>query len=1232
MLTILLAQIEDAACRRLAEGIRRRTDADVLVAATAKETLERIAAAPEGLAALVIGAVPEAIHIIQRAHAIDPGLSVVLLPADGAAPDRREQLRLTPYLGEDVTCLDSAGPDSFADTIVEAAERRRLRQAYERTMATMNTRFDQTTRPRQAANHLGRLLNQAPVGVVTVDEEGRVHGLNHYARALFDRPEHELVGESLPLLFASPEREGVREQLTRAIRQPAVSAETFDRSRTAGRPQHLEMSVLAVEVAPDQPGAIVLLQDVTEREQALEQRDRTEDALRQQRRWFEATLLSIGDAVIATDSHGHVTFMNAVAEELTGWPLSKAAGRASDQVFRIVNESTREPVESPVTRVMREGVIVGLANHTVLVSRDGREYPIDDSGAPIRDAGGKIAGVVLVFRDFSDRRRTEHELQESERRFRTIFDQAAAGIALVSPDRRILQVNERFCHIVGYSRDELLAMDDPVAMLTHPGDAIVDPRSARPAHDPPVQIEKRYIHKEGHPVWVRLSASALRDEQGRLLQMIAVVEDIDERKRAEEALQASEDRLRQILESLTNYAIFSMDLQGRVTSWNAGAERVLGYTESEILGQPGHIIFLEEDRQAGIADAEFRAARHKGQASDDRWHVRKDGSVFWASGLLTTLGPSGDAPQGFVKILRDQTDAKNVRDQLEARSRERAALAQFGQRALSASGLQALFDEAVETIAQTLDMELCKILRLLPGGHELQLEAGTGWQAELVGRARVGADRQSQAGYTLLSEDPVVVDDLRTETRFSGPPLLHEAGVISGMSVVIAGTNGRPWGVLGAHSRRHRKLTANDVNFLQAMANILATAVQRDRSLQELQALNESLEQRVAERTAEAEHRAAQLRALTSELTRTEQRERRRLAQVLHDNLQQMLVASKLQLGSLPETLSDERAARALRRVSDLLDDSIRESRSLTLELSPPVLYEAGLVAGLEWLGRWFEEQHGLTVELSADEGADPAGDDLRVVLFQAARELLFNVVKHSGAAKAELALHRDSAERIELTVSDRGTGFDPEAAGRVDANQAGFGLFSIRERLAWLGGGLDIRSAPAQGTGATVVVPEAADHAAAMPTPQARPAPADPTAASATPRPQPVDQPQSRVVRVVLADDHRILREGLVGVLGTEPDIIVVGEAGDGQEALDLVRRTHPDAVVLDVTMPRMNGVEAARAITAEFPDIRVIGLSVHETADMAEAMRKAGAAEYLNKAEASERLLAAIRGSNTA
>src|SRR5262249_51656552 len=144
----------------------------------------------------------------------------------------------------------------------------------------------------------------------------------------------------------------------------------------------------------------------------ISERKRAEDQIAEQREWFRVTLASIGDGVIATDLDARVTFMNPVAEGLTGFNLADALGRPLDQVFKIVNEHTRRGVESPIPRVLREGVIVGLANHTLLIRQDGSEVPIDDRGAPIRDRRGQTIGAVLVFHDIVERRRAEAERTE----------------------------------------------------------------------------------------------------------------------------------------------------------------------------------------------------------------------------------------------------------------------------------------------------------------------------------------------------------------------------------------------------------------------------------------------------------------------------------------------------------------------------------------------------------------------------------------------------------------------------------------------------------------------------------------------------------------------------------------------------------------------------------------------------------------------------------------------------
>ena len=191
-----------------------------------------------------------------------------------------------------------------------------------------------------------------------------------------------------------------------------------------------------------------IIRDISERRQA-------EQALRESQERLAATLRSIGDAVIGTDAQGRVTLLNQVAESLTGWPADEALGRPLGEVFRIISADTRQPAENPVERVLRQGAIVRLANHTVLISREGAEYQIADSGAPIRGGDGVIIGAVLVFRDVTAEYRSQQELREQEARFRAVFDNSVDALR-VAKDGRLVMANPAYLRLFGYEREEEL--------------------------------------------------------------------------------------------------------------------------------------------------------------------------------------------------------------------------------------------------------------------------------------------------------------------------------------------------------------------------------------------------------------------------------------------------------------------------------------------------------------------------------------------------------------------------------------------------------------------------------------------------------------------------------------------------------------------------------------------------------------------------------------------------------
>jgi PAS domain S-box-containing protein len=254
--------------------------------------------------------------------------------------------------------------------------------------------------------------------------------------------------------------------------------------------------------------------------------------LRKQREWLQVTLSSIGDAVITTDANGSITLINPVAETLTGWPQEIAIGRALPEVFIIVNEETRRPVENPALRAIREGVIFGLANHTVLIARDGTERPIDDSGAPIKDPDGKVMGAVLIFRDISERRRVEKE----RALLAGIVESSDDAIIGKNLDGIIESWNAAAERLFGYSAGE--AIGQPITIIIPPERIDEEKlilerlrRGERLEH-----FETVRLAKNGKALDISLTASPIRGAAGRIIGASKIARDISERKQADEAL------------------------------------------------------------------------------------------------------------------------------------------------------------------------------------------------------------------------------------------------------------------------------------------------------------------------------------------------------------------------------------------------------------------------------------------------------------------------------------------------------------------------------------------------------------------------------------------------------------------------------------------------------------------------------------------------------------------------
>jgi PAS domain S-box-containing protein len=403
----------------------------------------------------------------------------------------------------------------------------------------------------------------------------------------------------------------------------------------------------------------------------------------------------------------------------------------------------------------------------------------------------------------------------------------------------------------------------------------------------------------------------------------------------------------------------------------------------------------------------------------------------------------------------------------------------------------------------------------------------------------------------------------------------------------------------------------------RSFAGYVGTAVDvTDRKLIEA-ALLES-HAALQERTAELERRTAQLRKLASDLTLAEQHAREQLARTLHDGLQQLLVSASMNLDR-HVTADTERGSDAdgLLQAKSNLDEAINAARSLSFELFPPVLHGSGLPASLTWLADWMRHQHGLLVEVKANPLANSGRKDVRTLLFESVRELLFNTVKHARTDRAtlDLSLGADD-DTLRITVQDRGVGFDPaNVADEAKDGHVGWGLFSIRERLMLLGGRFEIESAPGRGTTFRLIAPRdvARRHV---------------NADASLSRPSPAPQARrahaaSHALRIVIADDQPALRKTFRELLQAQPEFQVVGEAANGLEAIAQARVLRPDVVLMDISMPELDGVEATRRIRAELPFIRVLGFSIYPRTQDPHPIEAAGAEGFFSKGIDTQRLI---------
>ncbi|MFZ1133986.1 MAG: PAS domain-containing protein, partial [Candidatus Korobacteraceae bacterium] len=485
---------------------------------------------------------------------------------------------------------------------------------------------------------------------------------------------------------------------------------------------------------------------------------------------------------------------------------------------------------------------------------------------------------------------------------------------------------------------------------------------------------------------------------------LLMTSEVVRRTRAEAAAKENEEKFRLLVSGIQDYAIIRLDLDGRITTWNRGAERLFGYNSLEILGEPLTALFQSCDRDT--PHRHLQTALRDGNVQDECQQMRNDGTVFWATANLTLLRNGEGQPRGYALITRDITERRRQSEEIERREAQ----------------LDAFFSNAPVGLAIIdKDLRFQRINGPFSTLNGLAPEQNTGLKVRDV-----------------TSELAVELEPLIRQVASTGVPVLNHE--IKGHAPANPGSTG--WWLKSFFP----------------IAKEGGVVTQIGAIVQDVTALKR------AENT---------VRWLSGRLLQLRDDERRRLARDLHDSLGQILTAVKMNLSFLGRdtTHLDERSRNAVTESKELIDGCIKEVRTLSHLLHPPMLDEVGLLPAIRWFVTGFSQRSGIEVQLDLPPTLNRLPVELEIAVFRAVQESLTNVHRHSGSPTARVSLKVES-DQVHLQVIDHGRGIPPQKlSSRQENTTIGIGILGMRERMRQLGGQLEIQSLE-EGTMVQVIIP----------------------------------------------------------------------------------------------------------------------------------------------------------------
>jgi PAS domain S-box-containing protein len=881
------------------------------------------------------------------------------------------------------------------------------------------------------------LVEDASLAIVVVSLEGTILYFNRAACGQTGFTAEEL--QQRPVTTLLPPDEAVRVMAIRAARRAGLPAprryETVLLLRD-GNEMPVEVSVIPVRWM-GQPADAVFMRDLSAQRKA----DR---ALHESEERWRAVASVLPDQVFLLDEDGRYVEAMGAQEELLQVPVDTLKGRLMQEVLPA---DVAQAFLQVVGRTIEEGTTQSLEYSQQLKSG---EVWFEGRSALLRNTIDGKRCVVWIARDITERKQAERVREHQHQFMRDLLDAIPNPVFVKDHEHRFLVLNDALCSFVGRERGELLGKSDFDFFPEEEARWFVEKDSEVLSSRRPNEVEENLTTASGERRWILTRKTAGTGPDGKPI-LIGSFSDLTERRRAEEQLHRR-DRILEAMNLAAGHLLGSkawtecIDEILATLGQATGVSRIQFYQaipgpEREVHARP-LAWWVDPAQQLPPGPEEWAAVGSSGIGVSTGLESFRRGQVLYqpiqaypepirgrlrALGALSVVGVpvlAGEEWWGCFVLVDCTVEREWAPGELEALRLSGSILGAAIQRQKVAEALEES-EEKYRTLVEGADQPIV----ILDGSGRFHFANGTAV-------SELGLSAGEVLGRTVRDSYPPEYADLLMEgvstAISSGTPTIRQARSL---------VRGRDYWIEG----RIQPLRESDGSHRRALV-ILTDVTQRKEAEDRILAYQE------------------QLRSLTSELALTEQRERKRLASELHDHIGQSLAVSKIKLGALRESATRGAEIETIEEVWKLIDQTIQDTRTLTFQLSPPILHELGLEPALEWLVETFGARHGIDATFTADGRVKPLGSDLSGLLFQSVQELLINAAKHGHPSRVKVSSRR-MEERIMLEVQDDGSGFELSQIGSTVQHPRGFGLFSIRERLGILGGSMEVRSRPGHGT-----------------------------------------------------------------------------------------------------------------------------------------------------------------------